>query len=41
MKKIDLVYDHDIDGIALWALGYEGNYVDPWKVIVEQVRSKK
>lgn len=41
LDKIDLVYEKDIAGIAFWALGYEGEYVEPWQIIKEHVRAKK
>lgn len=41
LEKINLVYDKDIAGIAFWALGYEGDYIEPWELVVEHVRAKK
>ena len=41
LSKIDIAYEKDIAGIALWALGYEGNYVEPWNIIKEHVRAQK
>ncbi len=36
-SKLDLVHDADIAGIALWALGYDGTYIEPWLVITENM----
>ena len=41
LEKIDTVYEKDIAGIALWALGYEGEYIEPWQIIKEHVRAQK
>ncbi len=32
-EKIKFAKEKNMEGIAIWALGYEGNYVEPWKVI--------
>lgn len=32
-EKIEYVYEHNLQGIALWALGYDGDFIDPWKQI--------
>ncbi|MBP9691023.1 hypothetical protein KBD81_02995 [Candidatus Woesebacteria bacterium] len=37
--KIDLIHEEKLDGIALWALGYEGDYIEPWIVIKEGLRT--
>ncbi len=34
--KMDLVNQLDIKGIAIWALGYEGDYQDLWQVIKDK-----
>lgn len=31
--KYDLVNQSGLGGIAIWALGYEGNYTSPWQLI--------
>jgi spore germination protein YaaH len=31
--KLDFVKQNELSGIAIWALGYEGNYKEPWKTI--------
>lgn len=31
--KLDFVKKNKLSGIAIWALGYEGNYTEPWEVI--------
>lgn len=36
-SKIEFIHEHDLAGIALWALGYEGDYIEPWIVIKEGV----
>lgn len=41
LEKIKFVELNGLDGIAIWALGYEGDYIEPWHVIKEHVRSKK
>ncbi|MDA1316809.1 MAG: glycosyl hydrolase family 18 protein [bacterium] len=37
-SKLELVHDRDIAGIALWALGYEGTYLEPWLLIKDTMR---
>ena len=32
-EKIKFSKEKNMGGIAIWALGYEGNYIEPWKVI--------
>ena len=32
-EKIKFAKEKKMGGIAIWALGYEGNYIEPWKVI--------
>ncbi len=41
LEKIKFVELNGLDGIAIWALGYEGEYIEPWNIIKEHVRSKK
>lgn len=41
LEKIKFIELNGLDGIAIWALGYEGDYIEPWNVIKEHVRSKK
>ncbi len=36
--KIDFVQEKELAGIALWSLGYEGDYIEPWIVIKERLR---
>lgn len=36
-SKLDLVHDTNIAGIALWALGYDGTYIEPWLVIKDNM----
>lgn len=31
--KMQYVAKNDLGGIALWALGYEGDFLNPWKII--------
>lgn len=40
LEKIKYVELNGLDGIAIWALGYEGDYIEPWNVIKENMRSK-
>ncbi|HRN70852.1 MAG TPA: glycosyl hydrolase family 18 protein [Candidatus Woesebacteria bacterium] len=40
LEKIKFVELNGLDGIAIWALGYEGEYVEPWNIIKEHVRGK-
>lgn len=35
--KIDFVNQLDLGGIAIWALGYEGNYQELWDVILRKL----
>lgn len=35
--KIEFIHDRDLAGIAVWALGYEGDYIEPWIVIKEGI----
>ncbi|QQS43701.1 hypothetical protein IPM65_06200 [Candidatus Roizmanbacteria bacterium] len=32
-SKIEFIHDRDLAGIAIWSLGYEGDYIEPWIVI--------
>lgn len=41
VEKIKFVELNGLEGIAIWALGYEGEYVEPWTVIKENIRGKK
>ncbi len=41
IEKIKFVELNGLDGIAIWALGYEGEYVEPWTVIKENMKGKK
>ncbi len=36
-SKIKLMHDRELGGIALWSLGYEGDYIEPWIVLKEGV----
>jgi len=36
--KITVVQKRELGGMALWALGYEGDYIEPWIVIKEGLR---
>lgn len=36
--KFEFVHNENLDGIALWALGYEGDHIEPWIVIKEGLR---
>ena len=36
-SKLNLVHEKNIAGIALWALGYDGAYIEPWLVIKENM----
>lgn len=38
-KKLELIINEQLGGIAIWALGYEGNYTELWSVIQEKFRS--
>jgi spore germination protein YaaH len=40
LEKIKFVELNGLNGIAIWALGYEGDYVEPWTVIKENMRGK-
>ncbi len=35
-EKIKFSKEKKMGGIAIWALGYEGNYTEPWKVIEKE-----
>lgn len=36
-KKMDLVKDQNLGGIAIWALGYEGNFPQLWEIIAKYI----
>lgn len=36
-SKIEFIHERDLGGIALWALGYEGDYIEPWIMLKEGV----
>jgi len=40
VEKIKFVELNNLEGIALWALGYEGDYTEPWAIIKENMRGK-
>lgn len=40
-KKIEYMYDQKLGGIALWALGYDGNKDDIWKQMSKSTLQKK
>ena len=40
VEKIKFVELNDLEGIALFALGYEGDYTEPWAIIKENIRGK-
>src|SRR3989344_8451410 len=40
VEKIKFVELNDLEGIALFALGYEGDYTEPWAIIKENIRSE-
>lgn len=40
VEKIKFVELNGLEGIAIWALGYEGEYVEPWTIIKENIRTK-
>jgi spore germination protein len=33
--KIAFIHEHNLSGVALWALGFEGSYFEPWRIIQE------
>lgn len=35
-EKIKFAKEKNMGGIAIWALGYEGNYIEPWGVIKKE-----
>jgi len=35
MKKYELIAKHNLGGMGLWALGYEGDFIEPWNLIKE------
>ena len=35
-EKIRFANENKMGGIAIWALGYEGSYLEPWKVIEKE-----
>lgn len=37
-EKIKFANEKNMGGIAIWALGYEGNYTEPWKIIEKENR---
>lgn len=39
-SKYDLIQKHKLGGMGLWALGYEGDYVEPWNLI-KDIRTTK
>jgi spore germination protein len=39
LRKLEFADSEELDGVALWALGYEGDYIEPWKVIKEYVHN--
>lgn len=41
LEKIKFIELNGLDGIAIWALGYEGDYIEPWGIIKEHMRTKK
>ncbi len=41
LEKIKFIELNGLDGIAIWALGYEGDYIEPWNVIKEHMRTNK
>lgn len=40
IEKIKFVELNGLEGIAIWALGYEGEYVEPWTVIKDNIKTK-
>ncbi len=40
-EKIDYIKDKNLKGIGLWALGYEGAYLEPWQLIKDQIFSSE
>lgn len=34
-RKYDLALDNDLRGFGMWALGYEGDQIEPWQLIEE------
>ena len=39
-KKFEFISEHELGGFGLWALGYEGNYTEPWNLI-KDIRTTK
>src|SRR3990167_667434 len=37
LEKIKFVELNNLEGIALWALGYEGDYTEPWAIIKQNL----
>jgi len=38
--KFAFISEHELGGMGLWALGYEGNYIEPWDLI-KDIRTTK
>jgi spore germination protein YaaH len=40
LRKLEFADNTHLEGVALWALGYEGNYIEPWQIIKEHIKGK-
>jgi len=36
-SKVAFIHERDLAGIAIWSLGYEGDYIEPWIVMKEGI----
>ncbi len=41
VEKIKFVELNGLEGIALWALGYDGEYIEPWEIVKEHLKAKR
>ncbi|MFA9288409.1 MAG: glycosyl hydrolase family 18 protein [Weeksellaceae bacterium] len=39
-EKMAFVHERNLKGLGIWALGYEGSYVEPWQLIMTHLRTK-
>jgi len=39
-KKLEFIKENELAGVALWTLGYEGDYIDPWNIIKDFRKTK-
>lgn len=39
-RKIEFIREYELGGMGLWALGYEGNYIEPWNLMKDIITTK-